>query len=335
MDNKNIIQSYLFTVARYDVNIYAKRILLHIVKANQDYLNGEKLNEVINIREDIFKQREYTLDLRSILQGDEDKNYARIIKAFHSLQDKFLRFDTDKFHVSVAFIGNLVIEKGSGVATFQMSEMVYKAFADFSKGFRKFEFALTMSFDSVYSIRLYELMSGQKNPLTYTIEDLKKMFGIEDKYQNKPTNFIKRVIEPAKKELDEKSPYSFSYKINKKGRSFHSISFTPIYQPEHANDEAVQHETAKGVFTSAYLSREDRNYLSEHFGMSPTQIKNNHHTFFESKKKNGDYLLNLFDKIRINASKGGAKNKIGYLISALKKDLENEKETILHTPTAR
>ena len=41
MVNKNVIQSYLLTVARYDANIYAKRILLHIVKANQDYLQGE------------------------------------------------------------------------------------------------------------------------------------------------------------------------------------------------------------------------------------------------------------------------------------------------------
>ena len=85
MVNKNVIQSYLLTVARYDANIYAKRILLHIVKANQDYLQGEKLSGVINIDEDLFKDREYSFDIKSILGDDEDNNYDRIIKAFHSI----------------------------------------------------------------------------------------------------------------------------------------------------------------------------------------------------------------------------------------------------------
>ena len=51
-------------------------------------------------------------------------------------------------------------------------------------------------------------MSGQERPLIYTIEDLKIMFGVQDKYKRNP-DFIKRIIVPAKEELDAKSPYSF------------------------------------------------------------------------------------------------------------------------------
>ena len=323
MANLNIIQSYLLTVARYDANIYAKRILLQIVKANQHYLEGENLSGIINIDEDLFKDRYYTFDLKSILLGDEDKNYTRVKKAFADLETRFLRYDDDDVYFSIPFIMGVKIEKNSGVARFRMSELVYKAFADYSKGFRKFEFQLTMSFNSVYSIRMYELMSGQKTPLTYTIDNLKKMFGLEKKYK-RPTDFIRRVIEPAQKELDEKSPYTFTYKINKKGRSFHSITFTPIFQPQHASEEAERHELSKRIGSSAYLTREERTYLNEHFQMSPKQIKNNHDTFFNAKKKHGDFLLNFLDKIRINAYKNNATNKIGYLISALKKDLEND-----------
>ena len=49
MANQNQIQSYVLTVAKYDSNIYAKRILNYIVKANQDYLQGAKLNDVVKI----------------------------------------------------------------------------------------------------------------------------------------------------------------------------------------------------------------------------------------------------------------------------------------------
>ena len=324
MVNKNVIQSYLLTVARYDANIYAKRILLHIVKANQDYLQGEKLSGVINIDEDLFKDREYSFDIKSILGDDEDNNYDRIIKAFHSLQDRFIQFgDGEGGSVRLSFIERVYAKKRSGIVKFRMSELMYKAFADYSQGFRKYEFGLTMSFDSVYSIRFYELMSGQKKPLTYTIDDLKKMFSLGDKYK-RPSYFVKRVIEPAQAELNEKSPYTFSFKLNKKGRSFHSITFTPIFQPQYASEEAEKHELAKKVGSSAYLSRTERTYLNEHFQMSPKQIKNNHDTFFNAKKKHGDFLLNFFDKVRINAHRNNATNKIGYLISALKKDLEND-----------
>jgi len=201
--NKDIIQSYLLTVARYDANIYAKRILTHIVNANQDYIQGEKLGGVvINIEEDLFKDRDYTFNLKNILLGDDDKNYKRVIEAFHSLQNKFIRFDDeDNNHISVPFITSVFIKRGSGIARFRMSEIVYKAFSDFTKGFRKLEFQLTLSFTSVYSIRMYELMSGQTSPLTYTIDFLKNMFELNNKYQ-RTSDFIKRVIDPAKKELD-------------------------------------------------------------------------------------------------------------------------------------
>ena len=54
-------------------------------------------------------------------------------------------------------------------------------------------------------------MSGQTTPLTFTFTKLKEMFQLTDKYPRTP-DFIKRVIEPAKRELDEKSPFSFEYR---------------------------------------------------------------------------------------------------------------------------
>lgn len=49
-------------------------------------------------------------------------------------------------------------------------------------------------------------MSGQTTPLTFTFTKLKEMFQLTDKYPRTP-DFIKRVIEPAKRELDEKAHF--------------------------------------------------------------------------------------------------------------------------------
>ncbi|KDS44870.1 initiator Replication family protein, partial [Parabacteroides distasonis str. 3776 Po2 i] len=39
-----------------------------------------------------------------------------------------------------------------------------------------------MKFKSVYSMRFYELLSGQKTKLIYQLEQLKEMFKVQDKY---------------------------------------------------------------------------------------------------------------------------------------------------------
>ena len=322
MANKDIIQSYILTVARYDANIHVKRILTHIVNANQDYLQGEKVGGgvVVNIEEDLFKEREYTIDIKNILQGEEDKNYKRVIEAFYYLQEKFIRFDNeDDNHISVPFITSLLIKKRSGIAKFRMSQLVYKAFADFTKGFRKLEFELTLSFTSVYSIRMYELMSGQKSPLTYSIDYLKEMFELQDKYKKNVNDFIKRVIEPAKKELDEKSPYTFDYKMNKTGRKFTSITFFPVYQPEHRNPELEQKDLQKKVSPAWDLSRPVLQYLKHQFEFTSTEIKTHVELFKNAQSGIDDFVL-FMSKVKARANR--AKNPKGYLINAIRKELK-------------
>lgn len=60
-----------------------------------------------------------------------------------------------------------------GWVRFEIQPEIYNAVLNFSKGFRKYELKTAMEFTSQYSMRFYELMSGQQTPLTYTIEDLK------------------------------------------------------------------------------------------------------------------------------------------------------------------
>ena len=48
---------------------------------------------------------------------------------------------------------------------------IWRCLLDFTKGYRKYELVTAMQFKSVYSMRMYELMSGQKRPLEFTFED--------------------------------------------------------------------------------------------------------------------------------------------------------------------
>ena len=70
-------------------------------------------------------------------------------------------------------------------------------------------------------MRFYELLSGQTKPLTYSIEELRKMLCLEKKFQPIP-NLEKKVIDIAQRELDESSPYSFTWErqeVSSRGRN--------------------------------------------------------------------------------------------------------------------
>lgn len=70
------------------------------------------------------------------------------------------------------------LDKYNSFIEFRLDKKIYEAFLNFSKGYRKYELTTAMQFESVYAMRFYELLSGQKKPLTYSIDTLKEMFSI-------------------------------------------------------------------------------------------------------------------------------------------------------------
>ena len=174
-----------------------------------------------------------------------------------------------------------------------------------------------MEFESVYSMRFYELLSGQREPLTYGIEDLKERFQISKKYRQ-INDFLKRVIEPAKKELDEKSPYSFTYQMNKTGRKFTSITFHPVYHPEHRDPELEQKDLQKKVSPAWELTRPVIQYLKYQFQFTTKEIQQNINLFISAQAELSDFIK-FMSTVKARASR--AKNPKGYLINSIKKEL--------------
>ena len=317
--NKDIIQSYILTVAKYESNIYVKRILTHIVNANQNYIEGQRLGgTIINIEEDLFKDREYTLDAKELLLGQNDKNYKRIYDAFDYLQSKFFAYEDSEIRFRVPFITSVYAKKRNGTIRFRISELIYRAFTDYTKGFRKYELQVSLSLTSVYSIRLYEFLSGQVTPLTRTIEDLKEMFQIQGKYKQ-INDFLKRVIDPAKQELDEKSPYTFEYKINKTGRKITSLTLYPVYQSKYRDSDLEKKDLQKQISPSWDLSKNTVDYLKHGFEFTTMEIKQNIDLLKTAQNKLDNFIY-FMSQVKPRANR--AKNPKGYLINSIKKELK-------------
>lgn len=320
INNKDVIQSYIMTTAKYDFSADEKRILLRLVETWQYLLEGKELKGKID--RDLFGG--YILEFPiSYFVPDNQTNYKRIKDALRSLNDKKFEYEDSNLWEIIRIIERPQIRKREKVI-FELNEKIVECFLNFTKGYRKFELETALSFSSVYAVRFYELMSGQTTPLTFTFTKLKEMFQLTDKYPRTP-DFIKRVIEPAKRELDEKSPFSFEYRYKepdmKDGKKFYKIMFYPIAIPRN-RDEHVERKDllSQKVNLSAFLDKVDREYLAK-LGFSDRQIKNNYDLILSAKKElDLVYELSfLIGKVR------GKKNPQGYVISTLKGKLKDKK----------
>lgn len=311
-NNKNVIQSYILTTAKYDFSVYEKRILYRIVEMYQHLLQGKKLSERYRIDKNIFGDQIVTMPVDSILTGDSDQNYTRIKQALIALRNKTFEYNDGEKWKLIGIVEKPVLDK-QGVIEFEMRKEVFEPMLDFSKGYRKLELKVAMSFESIYAMRFYELLSGQKHPITYRIEHLKIIFSIEDKYKLN-ADFIRKVIDPAKKELDAKSPFSFEYTPVKIGRKIESIKFYPYEIPENRDEELERKELQRQTSLAWDLDKIYIDYLEQNFAFSRQEIKNNRDLFIKAQEKL-DLLLELSRLKVVAAEKDNPK---GYVINAIK-----------------
>lgn len=322
VNSKEVLQSYIITTAKYDFSIYEKRILYRQIEIEQELLNGMKIRPGVKIETNLWKDKRYTIPVNWLLpNGEQDKNHYQVKKAFNSLMKKIINYEDEDRIVGFPLIMNFEVDKKGETVTWQAYSMVVDAIVNFAKGFRKYELKTAIEFNSVYSMRFYELLSGQERPITFTIDNLKAMFMLEDKY-SLVAMFIKKVIDVAKKELDEKSPYSFEYKINKQGKKFHSITFYPTFKPEHRDEVLEARELQKQISLQWDLTRETVKYLKEVHLFDEKEIKQHIELFKEANNK-FDLLIFLAEKRRYLET---AKNPKGYIISCIKKAVKDFKE---------
>jgi len=317
-NNRDIIQSYILTTAKYDFSVYEKRILYRLIELNQELLEGKKISNGCKISTTLFGNKEYTLPIKLFLKDEKDDNYKEVKKALNRLKNKEITYEDNNVWASLTIIAFPKIIKYSDTVTFTVDGMINNALLNFSKGYRKYELTTAMQFESIYAMRFYELLSGQKQTITYSIENIKEMFQIQDKYE-RVNDFKKYVLDIAVRELDKCSPYTFSYKMNKTGRSFTSVTLHPKYQPQFRDSELEKKDLQKQTSPTWDLPKNTLDYLRNGFDFTTKEIKQNIDLFKQAH--NSLDFINFLSQVKPRANR--AKNPKGYLINSIKKELAN------------
>ena len=326
---KELIQSYILTTAKYDYKVFEKRIFYRIIEQFQYLIEGKELNKKYSLVKNNDDSYKIKIPYNSLLKSTDDKNHQQFKNALKSLESKSFEYEDDELWELVRLIEKPKAHKRNEYVEFDLNPRVVEVLINFAKGFRKLRLDIALSFETTYAMRFYELISEQKKTINYSIDNLKKMFSIENKYQD-TNNFIKRVVDSAKKELDEKSPYTFHYEKIKTGKKITSLRFVPIYQSQFDSELIQRKNLNKQMSNRWFIPENIEDYLKHNFEFSEKELSNNL-TLFESLYKNlsEEMLLDFLTDLREPSTY--ADNRKGFSIGALKKKAEQIFESKLST----
>lgn len=329
MENKLILQSYKFTTIRNEFGLYAQRMIVNIASQMQYRLEGVKMIDPTtwNTKPCI---REFEVNVKDLITEGDCRNKQYVKECVLKAMDAKIQYDSEtesgkKKWTSIVFFEKVEWEENSSKLKVLLTSSIWDVFVEFSKGFRKYELEYAMKLKSGYSLRLYQMISEVTIPMDYSIEELRKMFGIPDTKYSRNANFIQRVIEPTKKELDEKAPYTFTYRpiyktTTTKGRpTIEKIRFYP--KRNRKIHSGLEDSEMMKKYASGMLSKDIKELLMTKYQFTETELKNN----MELLVKAEDKFFSFYEWINEKAPTAlRKKNPKGYLIQAIKLELETE-----------
>lgn len=322
--------SYALAAGRYKMGMYGTRIMLKVIDAAQDYLSPRPKGQGYKptaLQPDLFGGCWLYFHLSDI-DDESETHHTRIKAEIQALQKTLVTVEpsADEW-ISFQLIGGTRIKNGE--AEIFIGPLMWRAVCDLTRGFRAFEPGAARRLTLPASVRFYILMAQQREPIIFTIQELREMFGMKDKYK-RPNDFVKRIIEPAKAELDATAPYSFDWEaIRKEGgrgnpnlREITAIRFTPIHQPRNA-DAAAEQQAVISQLRGWFLPDDIKGILQHDFGFSYPEYNHNR-VIFDAGMKAGD-LAEFLQDVKPRALR--ARNPKGYLIRSLRQHLQEKHNT--------
>ena len=316
--SREVVQSYIATTAMYDFNVYEKRVLYNLVKLAQSQIEGIRLaDNLYKIEHGLGDFLKIELPISDFLTDDEDRNHTRVKAALKSLHQKTFTYRDEEVWECMSIISNPKIRQNSSKVSFIVNNKVWDVLLDFSRGFSRYDLEIAFSLESAYSMRFYEMLAGQEEPITYSVDALRKEFCLEDKYAL-TKDFIRRVVESAKNELDMKSPVSFTYTPIKEGRKIVKLIFFPVKHPGNERSDMFFKQTVRRYGIAGQLSSDEYRFLRE-IGFTESGIRNNLALLMECQKS----LDLIYELALIKGRSRTKKNPCGWCIRTLKGKLSD------------
>lgn len=323
----DVFTSYIFNTSSRSLSKYGERLLMEVISVAQEYTVDAALGMHRLDFAQKYSEKFAIIDIpvRSLLNADDTTNYTKakeaaveLMKIYHTVEAPVLdengvpktykdgspQYQFASYHL----LDQVTVNHKPGIVSVKLGEETWSQILDMGKGYTRYNLLTAKSLDNVVAIRLFQLLSNSSSPLSFTVERIKGILGLQDKYVNNPTGFIRRVIVPAETEIAEKCPFEVVHEPiyeqgTGKGRpQIVGLTFSKVLKHTVITDP------------SRVLEPELIGMLMKNFGFDERGLRSNA-KLFHSVREAGHDLEGLLEDIREYAVQ--ANSPQGYVIRSL------------------
>lgn len=322
--DKNVIQSYIFSRIRSRMSVLEMRLLMRVVEFAQCVLEDIIIAKNLGPMQHDLCGKVIDIPVSSVLMPGSH-HYDRVIDAAKSLMAKIVEHyePGSGSWKAASFVSAAEYSSGNGVIRLYIHPWVWDCILDFTRGFVKYDLSVAMRLQSPYAIKLFFLVSNQKQPISYSFNELERFFGTEGKYARR-NDFVRKVLMPAKAELDAKAPWSCDLRPMKDGRRLEYCMLYPFEQKEKYSEGIVaRSEHAK--FPSVWAYHQLYQYMKYNLDFSPVELGRNKALIHEFAELVPDATGVVADMHARAARRKDPPGK-GWYINAIKDEIEVAKK---------
>lgn len=259
-----------------------------------------------------------SIPMRYILT-DGSNHYEDVYEGARNLCKHTMEFYDSRrkeWHCS-SLIYDVVHSVNKGIITFTVFGSLLDVLYDYTRGYSRYDLQQVMSMRLPSSVRLMWLMYGQIEPKSFSIDWLKNILGVADKY-DQTADFIKKQIEPACNEVSERSSIKLSYERLWSGRKVTGIKFHVTRKPK--PEQNISSMTAE---MKQLLQKDISEYMTADGGFTYRELSANKGLM--KKLMEHPAAVDIVRSVTHRARKQ-QKGK-GWIIAALKSELNFKPET--------
>ena len=315
------------------LNIYNERLLACLAYAAHSTLDKAGLAGRVLLKDSdrFLGYKEVSVDIKAILGEGDSSNYSYVIRSVASLQSAVMFVPNGDDVRLRSIIVEADVLKGQSRIKFSVSPEVWNAVLDYGSGYRVTEYWVARALSSPLAYRIYKFVCGQERRFRMKVSDFVDTFGLPEMYKTRIYMLRTKILEPAKKELDEISPWSFTFGFVESAeavRSPHRGKKTKdvlVINPVHwiKNERSMRHilGNVSGYGVETLLDGRVLKRLRDRYGFTDKELNNNSELLLKAGEVLGDGLYDFLLDRTEKFDSAEVKNRKGYILESIRNRL--------------
>ena len=181
-------------------------------------------------------QLEYAFNIREYckvcgIDYNSGKNYEHVRTVLKKLLEHSLYVklpDSDQ-ETSFRWCSSVRLDKNSRIAYVELDKEIVPYLFNLKERYTQYHLVNILAMKSSFSIRIYEILKSytfRRHEVAFNLDELRKILAVEDiKSYQRFSDFRKRILEPAQREINEYTDLYIDYEAIKVGKKVVKIRF--------------------------------------------------------------------------------------------------------------